>query len=520
MEFERMSMARLDEIQRLLNQGRSTREIARTLQCRKQTVIDVKKKILTTELLEAAKQSNSVRLPPAWALHLDWQSIEGEIRRGFELKRIWEEYAASVTSNSNFFKYVRKRYQSLLQTTVTLREFNPGEYSEVDYAGDTVEWMDSKGEVHEAQIFIGILCYSQLIFSHATISQSKENWLLSHQKFFEELKGSPKVVVPDNLKAAVTRSHLYDPDLNPDYTELARHYGVAIVPARVRRPKDKALVEGAVKILMRFFKWTYRRHTFLSIQEINIALKIVIDKINMKKHTRFKCSRIDRFHQYEQRLLQALPLEPWEYANWKLCILHPDCTVAIDRNYYSAPLQLRGKELRVKVTASKIEIFHDLKRVALHMRVSPGKVGIRVLDLEHLPMNSRAYLEVTPQNLLSQSKFIDPKLQELIQCLFEKDALGNLRRAQGLIRKAHSIVQLYGHATASPWIVQAVEHMMRFNTFRVRIFEDLIKENQKRIKPREDRTIIRKPGNPMIRRVGGNLGIVQPTDSQNQNRSN
>ena len=468
-------MARLDEIKRLLSQKRSTREIAKTLHCRKQTIIDVKNGILTPERLEAAKLADSTRLPPAWALSLDWQAIEGEIRKGFGLKRIWEEYAASVTSNSNFFKYVRKRYQALLQSTVTLREFNPGEYSEVDYAGDTVEWIDTKGEVHSAQIFIGILCYSQLIFAHATTSQSKENWLSSHQKFFEELKGVPKVVVPDNLKSAVTKSHLYDPDLNPDYTELASHYGVAVVPARVRRPKDKALVEGAVKILMRFFKWTYRRHTFLSLQEINAALRATVDKINQKKHTRFRCSREDRFNQDELHSLQALPVEPWEYAHWKLCILHPDCTVAIDRNFYSAPLHLRGKELRVKVTASKIEIFYDLKRVALHMRVSPGKVGLRVLDLNHLPVNSRAYLEVTPQNLLSQSKFIHPKLHEMIQFLFEKDALGNLRRAQGLIRKAHSTVQLHGHTTALPWIVQAVEHMMRFNTFRVKVFEDLIK---------------------------------------------
>jgi len=512
MEFERMSMARLEDIQRLLNQGRSTREISRVLQCRKQTVIDVKKNLLTPKLLQAAKQTNQVRLPPAWAIELDWQVIEKEIHRGFELKRIWEEYAANVTSNSNFFKYVRKHYQHLLQKTVTLREFNPGEYSEVDYAGDVIEWIDSSGKNHEAQVFIAILCYSQLVFAHATESQSKENWLLSHQRFLNEIRGAPRVIVPDNLKSAVTRAHLYDPDLNPDYTEFAKHYGVAIVPARVRRPKDKALVEGAVKILSRLFRWTYRRHTFVSLQEINVALRTTADKINHKKHTRFKCSRIDRFNQDERQHLQELPVESWEYAHWKICILHPDCTIAID-SYYSAPYYLRGKELRVKVTPSKIEIFHDLKRVALHMRSKTGRVGIRVLDLNHLPPNSRAYLEVTPQNLLSQSKFIHPKLHEMIHFLFDQDALGNLRRAQGLIRKAHSVVQLYGHAIASPWIIEAVEHMMRFNNFRVRIFEDLIKEKQKKLKSQEDRTIVRKPGNPMLRRVGGTMGVVHASDS-------
>ena len=123
--------------------------------------------------------------------------------------------------------------------------------------------MDQRGEIHEAQVFIAILCYSQLIFAHASENQKKENWLVAHRKFFERLGGVPQVVVPDNLKAAVTRAHLYDPDLNPDYTELAKYYGVSVVPARVRHPKDKALVEGAVKLVMRLFKWTYRRHTFL-----------------------------------------------------------------------------------------------------------------------------------------------------------------------------------------------------------------------------------------------------------------
>lgn len=516
MEFERMSMARLEDIQRLLKQGRSVREISRVLQCRKQTVIDVKKNLLTPEHLQAVQQTHSVKVPPTWTMELDWQLIEKEVRKGFELKRIWEDYAANVTSNSNFFKYVRKRFQQLLQQTVTLREFKPGEYAEVDYAGDIIEWIDPAGVIHGAQVFVAILCYSQLVFAHATESQSKENWLHSHQRFLIELKGSPRVIVPDNLKSAVIRTHLYDPDLNPDYTEFAKHYEVAIVPARVRRPKDKALVEGAVKILSRLFRWIYRRHTFVSLQEINAALKATVDQVNHKKHTRFKCSRIDRFQQDELQHLQPLPVEPWEYSNWKTYVLHPDCTISIDKNYYSAPYQLRGKELRVKVTHSKIEIFHDLKRVALHMRSQPGRVGVRVLDLSHLPSNSRAYLEVTPQNLLSQAKFVHPKLYELIHFLFEQDALGNLRRAQGFIRKAHRMIQLYGHTTASPWIIEAVEYMMRFNQFRVRTFEELLKENQKKLKPQEDRTIVRKPGNPMLRRVGGTMGTIQISDSQIQ----
>ena len=384
----------------------------------------------------------------------------------------------------------------------------------MDYAGDRIEWMDQRGEIHEAQVFIAILCYSQLIFAHASENQKKENWLDAHRKFFERLGGVPQVVVPDNLKAAVTRAHLYDPDLNPDYTELAKHYGVSVVPARVRHPKDKALVEGAVKLVMRLFKWTYRRHTFLSIEEINQGLALVTQRINEKKHSRFGVSRQHRFDTDEKSSLKTLPIEPWASCTWKACLLHPDCTVGIERNYYSAPYQLRGQELRVKLSHSQVEIFHDLKRVALHHRVPAGKVGIRVLEPVHLPPNARAYLEATPQNLLSQSKFVHPKLHELIEHLFEQDVLGNLRRAQGLIRKAHTLVQLHGSATAAPWISRAVDHMMRFNQIRVVKFDSLIREEQKKRVSPEDRTIVRKPGNPMLRRVGLSTGTTPLSDSK------
>lgn len=504
MDFERLSMARLEEIQRLIGLGHSNRQIARIVKCRTEAVSAIRSGNLDQNRLKFAQQSAG-RLPPPWTLRIDWKEVEKEIRQGFENVRIWEDYAAEFTSQSNFYKYTQKRFSLLLQQTVTLREFNPGEHAEVDYAGDRVEWLDRTGEIHDAHLFVGILCFSQLIFSWAASNEKKENWLLAHQKMFEYYGGVPRVLVCDQLKNGVIKSHLYDPDLNPDYIELAKHYGTAVVPARVRRPKDKGLVEGAVKLVQRLFRWTYRRHTFSSLEEINICLSKTVARINVKIHTRFRVSRIQRFKDLEKVKLQRLPMDPYDQSHWKLAVVHPDCTVSVEKNFYSIPHVYRGKEIKIKVSASQIEAFFDLERIALHAKTK-GPVGRRIIDNTHLPENSRAFRETTPQNLLSQATFVHPKLRELIEKLFEKDTLGNIRRAQGLIRKAHSILQQYGRTNAEPWIAEAVHSLDRFGRITVKTFEEAIRQEQRKLQRSEDRTIVRLPGNPMVRGAGEIIG--------------
>lgn len=502
MHFERVSMAQYIEIERLIREGHRDRAIARILKCRRLLVGAVRKGVVTTELLTRAK-SQEEKLPPGWVLGVDWAGVEKDIRSGHQLKRIWEEVASAATSHSNFFKYVKVRFAGLLSRTVTLREFRPGEHCEVDYAGDRIEWIDMKtGEVHEAHVFVGILCFSQKIFAWAAVDEKKPNWLDSHRRMFEFFGGSTRVVVCDNLKTGVIKSHLYDPDLNPDFVELARHYSTAVVPARSRRPKDKALVEGAVGILMRYFRFIYRRRTFTSLAEINAALGDAVERINAKIHSRFKVSRASRFESLESASLQKLPLEPYELSEWKTPTLHPDCTVGVDANFYSAPHIHRGKQMRVKLTATRVEIFLDLERVALHRRVR-GQVGARIIEPVHLPENARAFLEATPQMILAQARFSHVELHGLIEELFSQDTLAHLRRAQGLVRKAYAAIQTHGREVAGPWIAAAVIQMKRFNQNRVSVFEDLLKAEMKKTNVCQgDRTIVRKSGNPMVRGHG------------------
>jgi hypothetical protein len=494
-----ISVARFEDIQRLIKLGHKDRAIARTLQCRRLKVAQIRRgEAKHPSVLKQAHDG------PLWTQLLDWDSIQKELKDGHELKKIWEEKVSKITTYSNFWKQLNRKFPLLMKETVTLRSFNPGEHCEVDYAGDRIEWIDSRGEIREAHIFIGILCFSQLIFAHATENEKSVNWLNSHRKMYEFFQGVPKVTVCDCLKTGVIKCHRYDPDLNPTYTEFAAHYKTAIVPARPKHPKDKALVEGAVKLVMRAFRWTYRRHTFTSIEEVNRALLRVMELINNKIHTRFKTSRVDRFLAQEKANLKKLPELPYEDIEWFEPRVHPDCTVGVDHNFYSAPHIYRGKLVRVKLTSNQVEIFWNLERIALHPR-KRGYKGYRELKFEHFPPNSQAYMETTPQNILSQARFIHDSMRTLIQTLFEVDTLGNLRRAQGLVRRAQVEIRNLGRTEAEPIIVNAIAQMIRFEKFRVAYFDETLKKlkKQKTNLPKVDREIERLPGNPMLRRTTG-----------------
>jgi hypothetical protein len=511
-------MAQFEEIDRLIKAGLSNRQIAKALKCRKTLVSAVRSGEVQRDVIGAVKKSED-RPQPGWALQLDWNVIEKDIRDGHQFKQIWGEVAKELTSCSNFYKYVQVRFSSLLAATVTLREFKAGQHCEVDYAGGRIEWLDTRtGEIHEAHVFLGILCFSQKIFAYAAKDEKKPNWLDCHRRMFEFYGGVPAILVPDRLKNAVVRAHLYDPDLNPEYVDLAAHYRTAVVPARSRHPKDKALIEGAVKILMRYFRFAYRRRTFTSLAEINEALRESVDRINGKVHTRFRVSRQERFETLEKSTLKPLPLDPYVLATWKRgALLHPDCTVAAsDNNFYSAPHTYRGKRLDVKTGPTFIEIYFEQERIAVHDR-AVGKIGERVTKNEHLPPNVRAYKEGTPQMILSQARFAHADLHKLIDEYFQQDTLAHLRRAHGIVRKAYATIQKHGREKAAPWIAGAVAQIQRFGRFRVQAFEDYIRaEIKKSAVYREDRTIERKPGNPMVRGHGTPKpdGTTKPVPTQ------
>lgn len=514
MARRKMTVDRFKETDRLIEAGKSDRFIAKALGCRRNKVSRIR---LGQDQVEDVGKATP--LAPLWTDQVDWENVIRDVGRGFEIKKIWEEKSSQLTTYPNFFKQLHKRYPGLMKASVTLREFSPGDTCEVDWAGDKPEWLDLRtGEIRQAHVFLGVLGFSQLIFAWAAENEQSVNWLGAHRRMYEAFGGVPHVTVCDCLKTGVSKTHRYDPDLNPGYTEVAVHYGTAVVPARPRHPKDKALVENAVGIVMRAFFFTYRKHTFTSLAEINHALAEVVGRINRKTHTRFGISRLERWSEQELAKLKPLPELPFEAVEWREAKVHPDCTLSMEGAYYSVPHIHRHTQVRVKLTVSHLEIFAGLDRVAMHARDYSRK-GSRHIDNAHLPANAAAYREATPQNLLSQAKFVSKGMAGIIETLFSNDTLGNLRRVQGLVRLAQVELRAAGREAGEARIDAACAQMLSFNNFRVRYFEAALEQQRAVAKAqagraeKADREIKRLPGNPMLRHTAAVLDIVDETQA-------
>jgi len=505
MGLRSMTVGRYEEIRRRLAEGRGVREIARALGRARATVREVRDGARVSP--DAPKSSSD----PLWMRQLEWPPIIHDLGLGHPLKFIWEEKAQHLTTYPNFWKRFYRKFPQYRQASVTAREFEPGECVEVDYAGDTLEWIDLKtGEIRKAYVFVAGLGFSQLLFAWASEDMKSRNWLGAHRRMFSFYGGVPHVTVPDCLKQGVLKCHLYDPDLNPGYAQLASQYSTSVVPARVGRPKDKAIAEGLVKILMRYVRFRYRHTRFTSLANINQSLGECVERINARPHTRFRVSRRERFETIEKAALKPLPIGDLECGDWKDATLHPDCYVYIEGDYYSAPHIHRHKKLRIKITENQVEIFLSLERLAIHPR-SRHRNGKRVFIDAHFPPASQAYYEATPQKLLSQSRFIHPDLNQLFVELFNADVFGNLRRCQGFVRSCTKEINTAGHELASLRIAAAIATMRRYNKFRVPYFQALLAQARKQTQiPGGDREIVRRPGNPMLRYVGS---ADQPADT-------
>jgi hypothetical protein len=275
------------------------------------------------------------------------------------------------------------------------------------------------------------------------------------------------------------------------------------VPARPEHPKDKAIVEGLVKILMRYVRFRYRRTRFTSLSQVNQAIAECVERINERRHTRFGVSRRERFEALERAALKALPLHDYDNGEWCKATLHADCYVLVEAVLYSAPHIHRHKSLRIKLTENQVEIYLNLERLAIHAR-SRHRDGRRIKIDAHFPPASKAYYEMTPQRLLSQSRFLHADLHQLFVELFNADVYGNLRRCQGFVRSCTKEINTAGREVAMVRIGAAIATMRRYDKYRVPYLQSLLAQERKRsATPDAQREIVRRPGNPMLRHVAG-----------------
>lgn len=414
MPAQRLSMRQVREVLRLKWAcGLSDRKIAQSLRVSRPTVAEYVRRAqaaglswplpepLDDSALERQLFATATKTPVARRPMPDWTMVHRELKRpGVTLVLLWQEYKATTPEGLQYSQFCEAYRQWAGKLDLVMRQSHrAGETLFVDYAGQTMPVVNAlTGEVHDAVIFIAVLGASNSTFAEATWSQSLPDWIGSHVRAFAALGGVPQLLVPDNLKAAVTRGHRYEPELNRTYADLAQHYGVAVVPARARRPRDKAKVEVGVQVVERWILARLRHHIFFSLLELNTAITDLLVALNRRPFKKLPGSRQSVFESLDRPALRPLPAQPYEYAEWKLVRVNIDYHVEVAGHYYSVPYSLVKQQLEVRLSAQVVEIFHKGNRVASHQR-SQHK-GHHSTVAAHMPKAHRHYAEWTPQRLV------------------------------------------------------------------------------------------------------------------------
>jgi transposase len=409
-------MRKIKEVLRLkYDCGISEREISRSCQVSRSTVADYLRRAAAAKLIwteaSALTQTqleerlfptehipSTVKRPPP-----DCEYIYNELRtyRKFNLtlSQLWLEYKEKHPDGYQYTQFCELYWRWRKKLDYCMRqEHRGGEKLFIDYS-DGLSIVDMvTGEFILTQLFLAVWGASNYTYAEATLSQTLPDWIGSHRRAFEYFRCSPRVLVPDNLKSGVSKACQYEPELNPTYSDMAEHYGCAVLPARPRKPRDKAKVESGVLIAQRWILAVLRHRTFYSLAELNAAIRECLERLNTRPLRQAKKSRRELFEAIDRPHALPLAQRPYEYAEWYKAKVQLNYHIEVDRHYYSVPYQLLHERLDIRLTATIVEAFHKGERVAAHVR-SHVKGGYTTLP-EHMPPSHRYYAEWNPARFI------------------------------------------------------------------------------------------------------------------------
>jgi transposase len=360
------------------------------------------------------------------------------------LQLLWEEYRAQTPEGYRYSRFCELYQRWRRKQEVVLRqEHRAGEKLFVDYAGRTIPVQNpATGEIREAQLFVAVLGASNYTYAEATWTQGLGDWIGSHIRAFEFLDGVTEIVVPDNLKSGVTKSCRYEPGVNLTYEEMAHHYGVAVVPARPRKPRDKAKVEAGVLLVERWILAALCKRSFFSLGEVNEAIAALLARWNERPFRKRDGSRRTLYETLDRPALKPLPAERYQYGEWKRARVNIDYHVECDHHWYSVPYTLTQQEVEIRATASTVEVFHKGIRVASHARSSTPRRHTTIH--EHRPKAHQQHLEWTPSRIVEWSVKIGPATAQVVDRI-----LASNRHPEQGFRSCLGVIRLgdkYPHA--------------------------------------------------------------------------
>lgn len=378
--------------------------------------------------------------PPSRPLP-DWAWVREELARRdhkVTLMLLWTEYKAEHPDGYQYSQFAERYRRFEKKLSVVLRQqHQPGEKTFVDFCDGIALTDPITGDRLPTQLFVGALGASSYTFAWATRSQTLPEWLDCHVRMYAFYQGVSALTIPDNLRAGVSKPERYEAELNPSYRDLAEHYGTCVIPARVRKPRDKGKVEAAVLVAQRWILAALRHRTFYSLAELNAAIAVLLDKLNGREMRHVKASRRALYERLERPMLKPLPATPYTYADWKQVKVNIDYHVSFDDHFYSAPYTLIGETLWCRATHGTVELLHKGKRIASHPR-SFIKYGYSTLP-EHRPASHRAHLEWTPSRLINWGHAIGAHTAALVEhvILSKPHPEQGYRSALGILRLAN-----------------------------------------------------------------------------------
>jgi len=427
MPARRISVRRIKEILRLkFKLNLDNRQIARSCNIPHSTVANYLRRAeaggfawpLSPEISEVDLE---MRLFPTVPVNReipmpDFKTMRAELLRHkhLTLELLWQEYKQAYPEGYQYSWFCELYGRWAQKLDIYLRqEHRAGERMFVDHAGPTVPVVDrDTGLIKEASIFVAVLGASNYTFCEGVWKRDLPSWIGSHTRAVEFFQGVPAVITPDNWKTGIKDACYYDPELNPTYRDWAEHYGTVIIPARVRKPKDKAKVEGGVLIVERWILAALRHHTFFSLAELNGAVHELLIRLNQKKFKKLDTTRARLFEEVDRPALKPLPAIPFEFAERKKATVHPDYHVEVDHHYYSVPYKYQGEQVEARFSEKTVEILFKGNRIAAHTRsYIPGK---HTTVKEHRPEKHQD-LKWTSSYIVDKGREVGPATVDVLQ---------------------------------------------------------------------------------------------------------
>ena len=370
----------------------------------------------------------------------NWLTIKNELTsKTMTLQLLWQEYAEQHPEGHYSYNHFCRQYKTWLKSQrLSMRQHHKaGEKLFVDYCGPTMDIVNPRtGEIRTAQVFVAVLGASNYTYAEATWSQGLEDWIMSHVRCFKFLGGVPELVIPDNLKSAVTKACRYEPDLNPTYQQLAEHYQTTVIPARPYKPKDKSKAEVGVQIVERWIMARLRHETFFSLKQLNQRIDELLLDMNNRQMKKHPGSRHSQFMAIDQPALKSLPVHAYTFTQVKKVRVHIDYHVEVDKHYYSVPYTLVKKQLEAHITGQQVTLYHQDHIVAVHPRAC-GMGGHTTND-QHMPVAHQKHQQWTPERFERWAKDIGPDTEQLVSLYLQqrKHPEQSYRRCLGLLNLA------------------------------------------------------------------------------------